>query len=434
MSDALFSSQAECAILGAILVEPAALNLAEDVLRASDFGSQRHRRIFSAMVRLSEDGQAIDLVSLRERLSMEGALIEAGGVEYLASLVDGMPRGTNVTEWAEIVHDKSRRRQAKALGERLAQLALSDSGTEEILDKHANDLQRLLESGEAGKVSVSMPDALKLAEKNLDKFMTREGVTGIPSGLPDLDRLTGGWQQGTLVIVAARPAGGKSVLCGQMTVHAAMKGYRGLVFSMEMPPETMAERMWLAEAGVDKWDLPYKSTAWPQMQKAFGRLADLPITFDRRESPSLAQIRAAAKRERVRYKLDFVVVDYLQRIEVDPKLDNWIAIGETAKGLKSLSRMLNIPVIVACQLNRSSEGREPGLADLAESGKIEREADVVLMLHPDPETKGADLDYPVVHAIVAKHRQGACRRFKLSFEKRYARLLQMADHRDARAM
>lgn len=433
MSCYLTAPDAERTILGAILLDNGHLTTAEEWLRAEHFGSTANRRVYAAMCRMAEDGQSIDLVSLRERLATEGVLEEAGGVSYLGQLIDGLPHLSHVDEWARIVHDRARRRAAKVLGERLAQLADSDAGTEELLDQHANAFQRVMESGDIARASMGFVEALGLAEANIERHMGYGGLTGIPSGLSDLDRLTGGWQKGSLVVVAARPAGGKSVLCGQVAAHAASKGLRGLVFSMEMPPEAMAERMWFADAGVNRWDLLRNPSGWEAMQRAYGRLAAMPITFDRRESPTMAQIRAAVKRQRVRGGVDFVVVDYLQRVEFDSKLEERIGVGRTAQGLKSLARMLEIPVIVACQLNRSSEGREPSLSDLAESGKIEREADVVLFLHPDPETKASDLDFPTVHLIVGKHRAGECRRFKLSFEKRFTRLVQMVDAREWKA-
>jgi replicative DNA helicase len=424
---ALVDPESERAILGSILVSNAHITTAEEWLRAEHFGVNAHRRIFSAMSRMSEDGQGIDLVSLRYRLAADGSLAEAGGVEYLAGLLDGLPRVSGVEEWARIIHDRARRRAAKVLGERLANIAESDLGTEELLDQHAAAFQRIMESGDVARATMPFVEALRLAEANIDRHMAQGGLTGVPSGLSDLDRFTGGWQKGALIIVAARPAGGKSVLCGQVAAHAASKGHRGLVFSMEMPPEAMAERMWFSEASMSRWELAHKSDGWESMQRAYGRLATIPLTFDRRESPTLAQIRAAVKREKVRSGVDFVVVDYLQRVDFDPKLEERIGVGRTAQGLKSLARMLEVPVIAACQLSRAAENKEPTLSDLAESGKIEREADIVLFLHPDPDTRGAALDFPTVHAILGKHRAGQCGRVKLSFEKKFARMVQMAD-------
>lgn len=433
MNHNLMAPEAERAVLGAILVNNAHLSTAEEWLRPEHFSANGHRRIFAAMSRMSEDGQGIDLVSLRQRLAAEQALEEAGGVVYLGQLIDGLPDVSSVDEWAKIVHDRARRRAAKVLGERLVSLTDSEAGTEELLDQHATAFQRIMESGDVTRATMPFKDALRLAEANIERHQGSGGLTGVPSGLSDLDRCIGGWQRGALMIVAARPAGGKSVLCGQLATHAAKRGYRGLVFSMEMPPEAMAERMWFAEAGVNKWDLLHGGNRWEAMQTAYGRLAGLPLIFDRRESPTMAQIRAAVKRQKVHGGVDFVVVDYLQRVDFDQKLEERIGVGRTAQGLKSLARMLEIPVIAACQLNRSSEGREPTLADLAESGKIEREADVVMFLHPDPETKGANLDFPPVHLIVGKHRAGPTARFKLSFERKFTRLVQMVEAHEWRA-
>lgn len=419
MSEPLQDPNAERVVLGAILVDNKHLTTVEELLKPDHFSQPMNRDVFQAMVGMGETGQPIDLVSLKSELG------KRGDAAYIAGLIDGLPNFEDVTHWAGIVRDKARRRAAKVLGERLVQAAEGEERTEEILDRHATALTRLIEAGDI-KSTIGIDVAAARAMANIDRFTQGHEVNGIPTGLPDVDRLFGGFQAGTLVIIAARPGQGKSILCAQTSLYASKRGAPGLVFSMEMPPEAMVERMLYAEASVEKWDLRFNDASWPKISMGYAKVKELPLWFDQRESPTMSQIRANAKRQHAVHGIKFVIVDYLQRVDIDSKQDNWVAVGETAKGLKSLARMLNIPVIVACQLNRESEGKAPGLKDLAESGKIEREADVVIFLDPDKESVCTEAGATNVNLIVGKHRAGGTSAFRLRFQKSYCRFVQLS--------
>ncbi len=422
MTEALQNLEAEAAVLGAVLLNGALMAEAAHQLEPRHFAGRQNARIFEAMHALFERGDAIDEVTLPAELG--GDLPAVGGRAAIGKLVDGVPRSTSIEEWAGEILRRARRRAAHNLGVRLVEAAKDEEAEiDETLDRHSSALSRLVEVTSSGTV-LDMPSVLKQAMASIDRFVQGTGVTGIPSGLPDLDEVIGGWQPGTLVVVAARPGQGKSTILAQFVAQAGARDLRGLVFSMEMTPASMVERMVFADAGVEKWDLKVRAAAFAKISQSVGKLRSHRTLFDSRESPTLAQICSRAKTLHQRARLDYIAVDYMQRVSFDARMEERIGVGQTAQGLKSLARHLSVPILTAAQLSRAAEAKEPTLADLAESGKIEREADVVAFLHPDQETK--NLDYPTTNFIVAKHRQGACRRFKLYFEKRFNRFLPAA--------
>jgi replicative DNA helicase len=379
------------------------------------------------MDEMAERGVAIDLLTVMTHLRTSSTLETAGGVAYVAGLVDGLPRISNLGEWAQIVLTAARRREAIELARALAVAAWDErASVDAALDAHQQALMGLLSRGD-GQNDVTIKAALKDANAALDKWLqSGSGVTGIPSSLPTLDRLTSGFQPGQLIIIAARPGCGKSVLCGQMSIAAATAGYAVRSYTLEMPPSDVVLRAWLSDADTTKWECRQHGTSsqhWDRAIKSYERLAKLPVTFDRRESPTVAEIRASATRHQKSSKLDLVVVDYLQRVSYDDQLKEHIGVGRAAKALKNLARALEVPVICASQLTRATEHKPPTLSDLALSGKIENEADIVLALHPDQDFKSKS--FPNVKAYMLKHRTGACHTLSLSFEKMYARFIEV---------
>lgn len=419
-------SEAERAILGAVIVDNAHMSTAIDLLRP-EFFTGPHRSIYRAITRLADADKPVDLTTLRDELEGMGDLAEVGGAVYLAGLIDGVPKTQDITPWTNILRERALRKYASDLGRRLTQEAADEAvATDVLIDRHMSSIQKLMESFETGNTS-HIGTILNRSMEALKEFVASKfGLTGVPSGLADLDVTTCGFQPGTLVIVAARPGNGKTTLLAQMAGHAAEMGFKGLVFSMEMEPYQIAQRMLLADAEVDRWQLKVKhdtTKEWEKIDESRVRLSQSSLWFDGREQPTLAQIRAASARHKAKYGLDFVMVDYLQRIPVDPKLENWLGVGENAKGLKTLARQLHIPVIAACQLGRGADESEPTFKDLAQSGTIEREADIVLMMHPEtPMTQ----PYPQVALIVAKHRAGATMRIPMSFQKEHTKFLNLA--------
>lgn len=427
---ALSDPNAERVLLGSILLDSAALPDVEGAVRVEHLAVPAHRTIYAAMLAMAQGGTPVDLVTLRSALADAGELEEVGGATFLAGLVDELPRLTNLGAWSRVVRDKARRRAAIAQAERFLSQLRSGEEVADAIERHLASTQRLLDDGARGTVGIS--DVLRPAMLELEAFVNAEdGVTGIPTGLPDVDRALGGWQPGRLYIVAARTGRGKSAFCGQVAVNAASSGHRVHVFSMEMEPYQLASRMLLADAEVDRWTLKPQHRdheyAWARVSQSYARLNELPITFDQRESPSLAEAKASTHRQYQRGPLGLVVVDYLQRMTVDPKLDRWLAVGDLAKGLKSLARKMRVAVLAACQLNAEAEDKRPTLAMLGQAQSIiSAEADVIALMHPDDIANWKTQDFPIVNMLIDKNRSGPTMAIPLLWEKACARFVSVA--------
>ena len=420
-------------VLGAVLLDNSTLTSIESVLRVEHFKNPVHRSIFAAMLAMNESGQPIDFATLKAQI--QAAEPDAiGDGAYLGGLIDGLPRLRSASAWARMIVEGYRRRAAVVIAQRVIEAASEGSlNTDVLVDRAQTSLSKLMESGERQVVRLS--DVLPAAMKELESFATSEtGVTGIPTGLIDLDKLTGGLKPGRLWVIAARFARGKSALSAQIALEAAAKGYRVLVIGMEMPPEEQAGRMLLTAAEVDRWtlrqdaqrDQKEHSYAWGKVNRTYAQIRDLPLFMDRHEAPTLAQIRATAKSQHTATGIDLLVVDYIQRATLDANLVKaggiWAGVGDVVKGLKSLARSLNIPVIAASQLNAAAQEKEPTLADFAQAqGAIGAEADVVGFLHPKDVASFDNVPAPEMHLLVKKHRGGACRAIQLLFKKAVTR-------------
>lgn len=431
MTDTLTDHVAERGILGAILTHPDLLHEAEGVVAPQHFADSRHAAVYSTLLTMAQAGQPLDLVTLRAAMATSGDLEAAGGASYLASLLDGTPRMSSVDAWTRIVRDKARRRAARALAERFVLAAgEAEAGTDQLIDGLQVGLQRLVETGE--RRTIRLADVLGAAMAELDQFSSAsDAVTGIPCGLLDVDRLLGGWKPGSLYVFGARTGRGKSALLAQAVAHAATTGSKCLVFSMEMEPYQLAGRMLLAEAEVDRWDLRKESLkadySWKKVGAALSRLKELPVWFDQRESPDLAQLRASVRQQRASVGVDLVVVDYLQRMTVDQKQDRWLAVGDNARGLKSLARAMKIPILAACQLGAEAEEKRPTSAQLGQAQSIiGAEADVIVFLHPEDLKQWKTQPFPVINLLVDKNRHGPCMSIQVSFEKAVCRFVSMA--------
>jgi len=420
-ADATTIYTTERMLLGALLLHPDKINEVYDRTKPQYFADERHELVWKAIDALFGRGDQVDFVSVNAEL---GGTVTT---EYLGSLIDGVPAVKDVTPWAEHVRESARRRAVADMGASLQMEALaSDVATDELLDKYQSAIIRLLE-GATTDHSVSIKDALRQADENIGRFMASDGgITGVPTGITSYDKLLGGLQPQALNIVAARPGRCKSVFCSQVAVHAAMRGYPVLAFTLEMPPRQLAERMWLSEARLQKWDLrqaDVKDTAFESLTRARGRLEGLPIIFNDLESPNLNQLRSYSKRVVASHGVKLIIIDYLQRCATDRKVDRWQGLGDLARGIKGLSRTLDVPILCAAQLNREAEQQRPTLANLRECGDLEQEADTVSFLHPE---NPADKDSPLQNfwLLVDKHRVGALRKIDLVFERNYARLVE----------
>jgi replicative DNA helicase len=425
--------EAEASVLGAILFNEQSLDgiLIDVKLRPEDFYRERHRLIYRSIIRLrdKQEPEAVDVLTVSEDLGRRGELEEAGGRNYVQSLPMSVPVPGNAKHYAKIVKDHALMRALLGATQEIQASVYNFPGSprdlvgqaEAQLFKIAHDDK----SSDLRAIGEVLHDELDRLER-----VSREGiaVTGTPSGFKDLDDLTGGFQPGNLIVLAARPGMGKSALVTNMAENAAITYAKPvLLFSLEMAETELAQRFVASQAKMDGDDLRkgrVRQDRWPKIVRATQRLAAAPLFVDDSSDLGVLELRAKARRLHARQELGLVIVDYLQLMRPeDPTVNRVEQIGGISRGLKLLARELQIPVIAVSQLSRAVESRpdkRPLLSDLRESGQIEQDADVVMFIFRDEYyTKGESERPGEADLIVAKHRNGPVGEVELTFMPRY---------------
>ncbi|MDQ4131492.1 MAG: replicative DNA helicase [Actinomycetota bacterium] len=430
--------EAETSVLGAILLSEHALDgvLIDVRLTPEDFYRPRHQLIFRSMVRLREksEPEPVDVLTVCEDLRRSGALEQAGGEAFVHSLPSMVPAAGNVRHYAKIVKDHSL----------LRRLLESTREAQERVASFAGDPRELVEQTEAALFRIAHHDGTgelrsieDVLHDELDKLelVSRQGVslTGTPSGFREIDDLTGGFQPGNLVVLAARPSMGKSALVTNMAEKASLDHGRAVaLFSLEMSETELAQRFIASQASLNGDDLRkgrVRPDRWPKVVTATQRLAGAPLFVDDSSDLGVLELRAKVRRLHQRHELGLVIVDYLQLMRAEDPSDSRVEqIGQMSRGLKILARELSVPVIAVSQLSRAVEARpdkRPLLSDLRESGQIEQDADVVMFIYRD-EYYNRDSDRPgEADVIVSKHRNGPVGEVVLAFQSRYPRFVNL---------
>jgi replicative DNA helicase len=408
--------EAERSVLGAILLSGTALDAARVMLRTEDFSLIRHRIIWDAMLELgaqSTDSMDIDYLQLCDKLRQLGKLDDCGGLSYIAELVQDVFSAAQILTHAKIVKEQSLRRQLiRELSTSIERLYECEAPDVVGMDAQAAIFQRL--NGREAKAwqecRAVMMDTVDFCDRM--QKLDSERLLGIPSGLIDLDAMLGGWQRGTLIIVGGRPSMGKTALALKAALEAAMRGLTVGFVSLEMTGRQLGLRMLSMEARVNLVGLRMgerlTSEGWRQIVQAAGRLEPLPLYIDDSSALDVHQLRAKARQLKSQQGLDLLVVDYLQLMSVSPGLDRRQGLEEVSRGLKLIAKELDIAVIALSQLSRSCEQREdkrPLMSDLRETGSIEQDADVVLMLYRD-EVYNPEAAQGEAEILVRKNRDG----------------------------
>ena len=430
--------EAERSVLGAILVHNDAFNLAAQVIDSRDFYRDAHRRIFDRMVLLNERNQAIDFVTLKEELSRAGELDEVGGPSYVASLSDGVPRATNVEYYARIVKEKSTLRNLIfAANKILSDAYEADQEADLVLDGAESAIFAVADDRlKAG--FVPMRDLVKESFPKIEQlFEQKRLITGVPTGFVDLDEMTRGLQPGDLVIVAARPSMGKTSLVLNVAQHVAMQpGHTVGFFSLEMSKESLFLRLLTSEAQIDSHRLMSGAIG----QKDYGRLSHaletlsaMRLFIDDTASIGVLEMRAKARRLKGEHGLTLLVVDYIQLMSGRGRFENrTLELASISRSLKGLAKELSVPVVVLSQLSRAPEARSdkrPQLADLRESGALEQDADVVILIFREEMYKQSNEPAEsdgTAELIVAKQRNGPTGMVKLAFLRQQTRFANLA--------
>ncbi len=427
---------AERSILGAILLDNNALNTAIEALKPDDFFIPQHRSIFIEMMALGEAQHAIDLVTLTEELHRRGELESSGGAPYLASLVDGVPRVSNVEHYARIVKEKAMLRNLIHATHNIQQHAFDgEDGADTILDNAESSIFALAEDRvKAGLLPIK--DIVRDNFERLEKIF-REGksVTGISTGYGELDKLLSGLQPSELIILAGRPSQGKTALALNMAENIAIRG--GLpvaVFSLEMSKESLLQRLVASVAQVDahKFRTGHLSREdWRRMTEGLGQISSAPLWIDDAGSISVLEIGAKARRLKRDKGLSLLIVDYLQLITARGRSNSrQEEVASISRGLKGLAKELRIPVLVLSQLTRAPEREErgPQLSDLRESGAIEQDADVVMFIYRPNffNMNATPEEREMADILIAKQRNGPTDKVKFVFRSRLTRFEEAA--------
>ena len=426
---------AEQSALGGMLLSKDAVADVVETVRGGDFYIPKHEVIYEAILSLYSRGEPTDVIAVTDELTKTGDLSRAGGPEYLHTLTSLVPTAANAGYYGEIVAERALLRRLVEAGTRITQMGYSGEG--EVLDL-VNEAQAEIYSVTGSNDSedyIPLTDAVTAAIDEIEAAKHKDGsMTGVPTGFADLDELTNGLHPGQMVIVAARPALGKSTLALDFARAAAIKhDLPTIFFSLEMGRSEIAMRLLSAEASVPLQNMR-KGTVdqrdWTTIAATRGRINDAPLYIDDSPNMTLVEIRAKCRRLKQRVGLKMVVIDYLQLMTSGKRVENrQQEVSEFSRALKLLAKELQVPVVALSQLNRGPEQRAdklPALADLRESGSIEQDADVVILLHREsayekdnPRAGEADL-------IVAKHRNGPTRTVTVAFQGHFSRFADMA--------
>ena len=429
-----------------MLISRDAAELAAEMLSASDFYVPQHQDIFEAMTELVSRAQPVDSVTIVDALERAGKLASAGGLGYIAELSLFVPSAANVSYYINIVEDRSVLRQLiKAGGEIMNEASTSDSPVTDILDEAERRVFSIsMKKNEETLVPVDK-SAMAAYMRIGELMRTRGQISGVPTGFRELDELTSGLQKGDLIIVAARPSVGKSTFAMNIAEYAATTaGKRVAVFSLEMSREQLTTRMLCSQAKVDMQKVNSGETTEEDLlvlSDALLTLSDSKMYIDDSGNLSVADIRSRCRRQKTRYGLDLVVVDYLGLLQLTSKRGSLVAdIAEATRALKILAKELEVPIMLLCQLSRGSESRKengyrPILADLRDSGAIEQDADLVLLLYrkalamrnrKDDSASGApneEIEDNSAEVIVAKNRNGPLKTVNLAWQGMFARFV-----------
>ena len=423
--------EAEEFVLGAILIDNQAMNKVLEVLSPSAWYREAHRKIFQAMIELTEVNEAIDQVTVSECLRRRNELEQIGGAAYLAKLVAQVPTAANVRHHAKIVQEKALLRNLITVATDIVASGYRDSEkVEDLIDQAERSIFEIAER-KMRPSFVPVREIVKASFETIERlYEKKERVTGVPTGFTDLDEMTSGLQPSDLIIVAGRPSMGKTALALSIAQYAAIEKRETVaIFSLEMSKEQLVLRMLCSEARVDAHKLRsgfLGRTDWPKLTSAAGRLAEAPIYIDDSPAMTVLEMRAKARRLKAERGLGLVIVDYLQLMRGRGGADNREQeISDISRSLKALAKELAIPVIALSQLSRAVETRggdkKPQLSDLRESGAIEQDADVVMFIFREEVYRQTEENRGIADILLRKQRNGPTGEIQMAFIDRYTR-------------
>ena len=417
----------EKALLGSIMLKPDVFHDIVDIIFAESFYSERHRKIFRAMMDLYTKNQPIDLLSLSSRLKERKDLKNVGGSSYLSEIVDSVPSSANAKHYADIVHKKYVLRNIINAAEHVSELGYNENlELEQLVDEVEKKILEATNVGSSQKF-VQIKKTLNEAWERLERLHNnKEEIRGVRTGFANIDSKLAGLQRSDLIILAARPSMGKTSLALDIARESAIKyGTRVGLFSLEMSSQQLVDRMLSAQARVDSWKLRTGKIStdedFSNIQQALGELSKAPIYIDDNSSNNVLMMRSVARKMKKEHGLDLIIVDYLQLIHPTKNYDSMVnQVTEISRALKGLARELDVPVLALSQLSRAVEARggRPRLSDLRDSGSIEQDADVVMFIHREDKQKEDSEKTNIAEILIEKHRNGPTGKVELYFNEK----------------
>nr|WP_091112636.1 replicative DNA helicase [Nocardioides psychrotolerans] len=426
---------AEQSVLGSMLISKDAIADVSEALRGADFYRPSHETIHDAIIDLFGRGEPVDMVTVAAELQRRGELARVGGAPYLHTLAANVPIAANASFYAEIVREKAILRRLVDAGVKIAQFGYAGEGqVDEIVDRAQAEVYSITDR-RSSEDYAPLSDIMDGVLDEIEAIENREGgIYGVPTGFADFDDLTNGLHAGQMIIVAARPAMGKSTLaldfCRAASIH---NNLASVFFSLEMTRSEITMRLLSAEAKVPLNHIrngKMDSSDWDKLARHMGKVSSAPMFIDDSPNMTMMEIRAKARRLRQRHDLRLIVIDYLQLMTSGRKVESrQLEVSEFSRQIKLLAKELGVPIIALSQLNRGPEQRadkRPMMSDLRESGSIEQDADMVVLLHRDDAYEKESTRPGEADLIVAKHRNGATRDITVAFQGHYSRFVDMA--------
>jgi replicative DNA helicase len=420
---------AEQSTLGACLIERDALSKVVEILPDSqDFYKTAHQTIYEAIISLSERGEPVDLITLTNELRNQNHLEGVGGAAYLTHLIDSVPTAANAEYYANIIKEKAILRNLIMAGTNIATMGYKEEEpAENIVDRAEQEIFAIAERRMISDFVPLKKVVTSTFEKIEELYARKAHVTGLPTGYRELDNYTAGLQRANLIIVAARPGMGKTAICMNIAQHIATREKLPVaIFSLEMSRDELAQRLLCSEAHIDAMRLRtgfLEEGDWPRLTRAMNVLCEAPIYIDDSAGLSVMEMRSKARRLKSKQGIELIIIDYIQLIRGSSRTENRNQeISEISRGLKGLSKELNVPVMVISQLSREVEKRQdkrPMLSDLRESGAIEQEADIVIFIYRDDYYNPHSEKKNMAEVIIAKQRSGPLATVDLVFLKQF---------------
>ena len=426
--------EAEVSILGGLLVYPEALLIVSEILKSTDFYKPAHQTIYKVMMELYNSREPVDIVTVCNALKAKKELDPIGGPALLAEIMNNGPTAVNIEQHSKIVKEKALLRKLIQETTGLLDRAYDQNyeNIEAFIDEAEGKILQVTNQWEVNNELMSTFELMKLSMKKLEELSEKkQDITGLASGFPPLDKMTAGFQPGDFVIIAARPSMGKTALSLNMALNASVRSQKTVAyFSVEMSQEQLMMRVLGTEARVNISDLRVgriKDNDWPRLIDKAATLGQSPLFIDDTSGISPQEIRSKARRLKRQQGLDMIVVDYLQIMRLRTRVESREReVAEISRSLKSLAKELNVPVVALAQLNRGVEGRtgearKPLLSDLRESGSIEQDADLIMMLYREEYYDRDNLDIKgQADLLIRKHRNGPIGNIKLKWEPQYS--------------